>query len=78
MAKFKAGDPVYHIVGNQAFKKTVIKVLEQKFLTPQRYIVEGGGVAGLMAGALYGSADDVVSEGDLTEREVEDQTDKES
>ena len=76
MAKFKEGDPVYHIVGNQAFKKTVIKVLDPKFLTPQRYIVQGGGVAGLMAGALYGSADDVVTEGDLTEREVTE--DKES
>lgn len=76
MPKFKEGDAVYHLVGNQAFKKTIIKVLDQKFLSGQRYIVQGGGVAGLMAGALYGSADDVVSESDLTERVVEKSTDK--
>lgn len=78
MAKFKEGDAVYHIVGNQAFKKTIIKVLDQKFFTPQRYIVEGGGVAGLLVGAMYGAADDVAAESDLTERVVKEDTDKES
>lgn len=78
MAKFKKGDPVYHIVGDKALRKTIIKVLDPKLFTGQRYIVQGGGIAPLMMGAMYGAADDVVSESDLTEREVEEQTDKES
>lgn len=71
MAKFKKGDAVYHIVGNQAHKKTIIKVLEPKLLHGQRYIVQGSSVAGALMSVMYGSADDVVSESDLTEREVE-------
>lgn len=70
MAKFKKGDAVYHIVGSQAIKKTVIKVLDPKLFTGQRYIVEGGGIGSVMVGIINGSADDVVNESDLTEREV--------
>lgn len=78
MAKFKEGDAVYHLVGNQAFKKTIIKVLEPKLLSGQRYIVQGGGIATVVMGTMYGSADDVVSESDLTDRVVEKPKAKES
>lgn len=69
MTKFKEGDSVYHLQGNQAFKKTIIKVLPPPAfpLFPQRYIVKGISAGSVLSGVM-GAADDIVNESDLTER----------
>lgn len=73
MAKFKAGQAVYHISGSHAYKVNIIKVLPPKtilgFPVEQQYIVKGSSPASILSSA-FGDHDDVVGESSLTERDV--------
>lgn len=70
MPKFKEGQAVYILNGGQAHKGKIIKVLPTPMLhpiTPQRYIVSGGGIATILVSAM-GDSDQVVNENEIVER----------